>query len=154
MFHLFEHEAELLPELNRLPLYARMKLDIAGIKVSLNHWLGFALEERRVICHLPIESGDELMTFVQYINFLCKSHNGCAAQTLPPLSPTLWNTPHPIPNPVLDVSRESGRAIELDEWARWQSYERYALYKTAASKNEPEKFFAVLAELRRREDEG
>lgn len=130
-----------------------MKLDIAGIKLSLNQWLAFALEERRVICHLPIENDEERMAFVEYMNVLCKTHHGSAARTLPPLSPALWNTPRHIAQPVFDVSRESGQAIGLDEWTGWQFHERYALYETAVSKNEPEKFFAVLAELRQRKTE-
>lgn len=148
MFHRFQFEAGFCASLNQLPLYARMKLDIAGIKLSLNQWLAFALEERKVICHLPIENDEELMAFLEYVNFLCKTHHDSAAQTLPPMTPALWNTPRQIPQPVLDLSRESGQALSLDEWAGWQFHERYALYKTAVSKNEPEKFFAVLIELR------
>lgn len=56
MFHHFQYEAGFCTDPNRLPLYARMKLDIAGIKLSLNQWLAFALEERRVIGGLPIEN--------------------------------------------------------------------------------------------------
>jgi hypothetical protein len=150
MFYRFQYEAEFYAELNRLPLCARMKLDIAGIKLSLHQWLAFALEERKVICHLPIDSDEELMVFVEYMNFLCKKHHGSAAQTLPPMNPALWSTPDLIPEPVLYLSRESGRAMGLNEWTRWQFHERYALYKTAVSKNEREKFFAVLQELRQR----
>jgi hypothetical protein len=152
MFHRFQHEAEFYPELNRLPLHTRMKLDIAGLKISLKEWLAFAREERRAICYLPVESEEELAAFIDYVNFLCKRYQGSAAPTLPPLSPTLWNTPHQIPKPVREVSRASERAIDLNEWTRLQPHERYALFKTALSKNEPEKFLAVLTELRQREN--
>lgn len=152
MFHHFQHEAEFRAELKRLPLHTRMKLDIAGLKVSLNQWLAFAPEERRAVCHLPIDSDEELAAFMDYVNFLCNRYQGSAAQTLPPLSPHLWNTQHEVPKPVLDLSRETERAIGLNDWTRWQPHERYALFKTAMSKNEPEKFFGVLRELRQREN--
>jgi len=152
MFHLFQHEAEFHAHLQRLPLHTRMKLDIAGLKLSLNQWLAFALEERRGICHLPVESDEELAAFTAYIDFLCKRYQGSAAQTLAPLSPSLWNSITEVPKTVLEISRETGRAIDLSEWTGWQSHERYALFKTALSKNEPEKFFAVLRELRQREN--
>jgi hypothetical protein len=42
--------------------------------------------------------------------------------------------------------------VTPSEWARWRFHERYALYKTAVSKNEPEKFSAVLDELRRKNE--
>jgi hypothetical protein len=150
MFHRFQYESEFYPELNRLPLHVRMKLDIAGIKLSLTHWLAFSLEERRVICHLPVESEEELQAFVGYMNFLCQRYNGSAAQRLPPMSPTLWNSELQIPQPVVEKSRDSGRTITLEEWMDWQSHERYALYKTAVSTSEPENFCAVLTELRQR----
>jgi hypothetical protein len=150
MFHRFQYESEFYPELNRLPLHVRMKLDIAGIKLSLTNWLVFGLEERRVICHLPVESEEELQAFVGYMNFLCQRYHGSAAQRLPPMSPTLWNTQRRVPEPVVEKSQEDGRAISVEEWMGWQFHERYALYKTAISKNEPEKFRAVLAELRQR----
>jgi hypothetical protein len=153
MFHRFEYEKEFYPELSRLPLYARMKLDLAGIKLSLQQWLAFPFEERRVICHLPVDSDEERQNFVEYINFLCHNHLGSPVRMLPPMNPALWNSPQEIPDPVLESSKEGAPAITLAEWTRWQFHERYALYKTAVSKNEPEKFLAVLLELRQRKPE-
>ena len=153
MFHRFQHQTEVHPELNQLPLYARMKLDMAGIKVSLKQWLAFALEERRVICHLPVESEEELKVFSEYVNFLCRNRTGSAAQRLPPVNPALWNTPGRIPQAVIETSRARGRAITREEWARWAFHERYALYKAANSNHEPEKFSALLLQLRQRKTE-
>ena len=151
MFHRFQYEAEFYPELSRLPLHVRMKLDLTGIKLSLKQWLAFSFEERKVVCHLPVESEEELDAFVTYMNSLCRRYHDSAAQTFPPVTPALWDTPGHIPEPVVKNSRNSGQAITLEEWTHWQFHQRYALYKTAVSKNEPEKFLAVLAELRQRE---
>jgi hypothetical protein len=148
MFHRFQYEAEFYSQLDRLPLHARMKLDLTGIKLSLNQWLAFSLAERKAICHLPIESEEELQVFIEYMNFLCLKYNGGPAEVVPPMSPAPWDTAGQIPPLVVEKSREDGQGITLEEWARWRFYERYALYKTAVSKSEPEKFFAVLKELR------
>jgi len=151
MFHRFEYEAEFYPELNRLPLHVRLKLDLTGIKLSLKQWLAFSFEERKVVCHLPVERDEELQAFVAYMNSLCRRYHGSAAQTFPPVTPALWDTPGHIPEPVVENSRNSGPAITLEEWTHWQFHQRYALYKSALSENEPEKFLAVLAELRQGE---
>ncbi len=153
MFHCFQSEAEFARDLNQLPLYLRMKLDLTGVKLSLKQWLAFAFEERRILCHLPIDNDEELVAFVEYLSFLCNHYHASAAQRFLPLSPALWNTAHLIPEPALELSRKTGQAIVLDEWRHWQFHERYALYKTAGSKNEPEKFFAILSELRQRRTE-
>jgi len=151
MFHRFQYEAEFYPELSRLPLHVRMKLDLTGIKLSLKQWLAFSFEERKVVCHLPFEREEELQAFVAYMNSLCRRYQSSAAQTFPPVNPALWDTPGHIPKPVVQNSRNSGQAITLEEWTHWQFHQRYALYKTALSENEPEKFLAVLAELRQGE---
>jgi hypothetical protein len=148
MFYRFEYEAASDTDLDRLPLFTRMKLDLAGIKLTLRQWQAFAIEERRVLCHLGIDNEEELATFADYVSYLCGSHHLGPAERLPPVNPALWNSA--LPGPVRQASRQTGQPIEADEWMHWRSHERYALYKTAVSKNEPEKFAAVLTELRSR----
>jgi hypothetical protein len=152
MFHRFEYEAEFYPTLSRLPLSVRMKLDLTGIKLSLKDWLAFNLEERQVICHLPVGNAEEQHAFTAYVDFLRRKYHGSPAERLPPMSDSLWHTPHRVPEPVLAKSNAKGKAVTLQEWSRWKFHERYALYKTAISKSEPEKFYAVLNELRERLD--
>jgi hypothetical protein len=150
MFHRFECEAEFYPTLCRLPLYVRMKLDITGIKLSLKDWLAFKLEERQVVCHLPVENAEEQHAFTAYVDFLRRNYHGSPAERLPPVNDSLWNTRNRVPEPVLDKSNVNGKAVTLQEWTRWKFHERYALYKTAISRSEPDQFYAVLNELRGR----
>jgi len=148
MFYGFRYEEEFLPTLSRLPLHVRMKLDITGIKLSLNDWLGFDMEERRVLCHLPIDDEEEKRVFSAYINFLCKKYRGTPVKTVPPVSEAAWNDRSHVPPEVVERTAAEGKTVTPDQWQAWDVYQRYALYKTAVSKNEPEKFFAVLNELR------
>ena len=150
MFHRFQYEKAFYPNLDRLPLHVRMKLDLTGIKLSLKQWLAFHIEERIAICHLPIEQEDERQVFKDYLNFLLRQYCGVLAQELPPMEP-LWEFSDQVPAAVLERSGDNGNAVTLGEWIKWASHQRYALYKTAVSKSEPEKFFAVLDELRKAE---
>jgi len=63
MFHHFRYEAEYYPTLSRLPLDVRMKLDVTGLKISLDDWLSFSFAERTVLCHLPCASDEEKSAF-------------------------------------------------------------------------------------------
>lgn len=150
MFYRFQYEAEFYPTLSRVLLHVRMKLDLTGIKLSLKDWLAFSMEERMVLCHLPVESDEEKQAFSGYLNFLRQKYRGVPAEMAPPVSASLWDSASEIPAPVMERSAAHGAAITLQEWNGWQSHHRYALYKTAVSKNEPEKFDAVLKELRER----
>src|SRR5437763_448159 len=66
MFHRFRYEAEYYPNLSRLPIDVRMKLDVTGIKISLNDWLSFSFAERTVLCHLPCSSEEEKAVFTPH----------------------------------------------------------------------------------------
>jgi len=147
MFYRYDYEAEYYVNLSRLPLDLRRKLDHIGVKLSLRSWLAFSIEERIVLCHLSCDSLEESGVFTAYLEFLCRRHNAAPIETTEPLADSLWE-PSAVPSPVAEKSAVLGYAITLDQWRVWQAHERYALYKTATSKSQPEAFERVLQQLR------
>jgi hypothetical protein len=148
MFHRYHYESDVYPSLSRIPLHVRMKLDLTGIKISLKLWLQFSIQERAVLCHLPVETEEEKRAFSAYVDFLSRRYSGESVATTVALSSSLWDTSNQVPAAVLDRSAGSTRAISVEEWVRWKSHQRYALYKTAVSKSDLQQFFDVLKELR------
>lgn len=151
MFYRFRYESEFYPTLSRVPLHVRMKLDLTGVKISLGDWLSFSFEERTVLCHLPVQAKEEQQAFVNYLHFLSQKHRGAPAAMTQAMSISLWDNPNQVAEPVAQRSGERGQSVTSEEWKRWKSHQRYALYKTAVSKSDPEQFFAVLAEIRENE---
>ena len=147
MFHRFRYEAEFYPSLSRVPLHVRMKLDLAGMKISLKDWLACSFAERSVLCHLPIESADEKLVFIAYLDFLSRRYKGQPAELTEAMDGTLW-TSSAVPAAVAQKSASCFNTVALEEWRRWQPHQRYALYKTALSRSQPEAFAQVLDELR------
>lgn len=147
MFHQYRYEAEFYPALSRLPLDVRRKLDVTGIRISLKDWLAFGLEERRVLCHLPCDTAEEQQVFAEFLDFLSQTHRGLAVERLAALSASLWGASK-IPEPVAQKSAALKASVGVDEWRQWPAHDRYALYKTAASKAQPEAFEQVLQQLR------
>lgn len=147
MFHRFRYEAEFYPLLNRVPLHVRMKLDLTGLKVSLKDWLACSLEERAALCHLPIESEEERHAFSAYVDFLCRKVRGHPVGPAERLDSELWRTGE-IPAEVAQKSAACFNTITICEWQSWEPHQRYALYKTAVSKGQPEAFADILDELR------
>ena len=76
MFYRFRCESEFYPALSRVPLHARMKLDLAGVKLSLKDWLAFSFEERTVLCHFPVDAEEEMRVFIAYLEFLSEKYLG------------------------------------------------------------------------------
>jgi hypothetical protein len=152
MFHHYRHESDIYPSLSRIPLHVRMKLDVTGIKISLKDWLAFSIDERTVLCHLPVETEEEKQVFSSYLDFLSRRYRGAPAATTAALSSSIWEIAHQVPIPVAGKSASQIPPITIEEWRHWQSHQRYALYKTALSQSDPEQFFAVLKEFREFKD--
>ena len=146
MFHRYDYEAEFYPNLSRLPLDLRRKLDITGIKLALKDWLAFSLEERSVLCQLPCESDEECQVLVNYLDFLSRKYRGEPIGMIEPLDRSQWSASS-VPQAVSEKSAKLARAVTIDQWRQWQSHHRYALYKTAVSKNQAEAFEQVLSQL-------
>ena len=152
MFHRYQYESETYPSLSRIPLHVRLKLDVTGIKISLKDWLAFSIEERTVLCHLPVETEEEKQAFASYLDFLSRRYRGEPVATTAAMSSSLWDSAHRVPEPVAGKSAPQIPPVTVEEWRRWKSHQRYALYKTALSQSDPEQFFAVLKEFRELKD--
>lgn len=148
MFYRYRFESEIYPQLSRIPLHVRMKLDLTGVRISLKNWLAFSLEERGVLCHLPVETEEEKKIFSFYLDFLLSRYFGEKVAPVPRITDPPWEDPSHIPDSVLTMSEETGQAVTPEEWSQWNLRERYALFKLSISKNEPEQFFEVLREFR------
>ncbi len=146
MFHRYQYEADFYPTLSRLPLDLRRKLDVTGIKLSLKDWQAYSFEERTVLCHLPCETDEEAQALSNYIEFLSRRYNGTPIEKTEPLNAALWQ-PSAVPEAVIKRSVALHHAVTLDRWRLWPSHDRYALYKTAVSKSQPEAFEQVLDQV-------
>lgn len=147
MFYRFTYESEFYPTLSRVPMSVRMKMDLTGVKISLDVWLAFSIEERTVLCHFPVDTGEEKQVFIAYLDFLSRKYCGAPLDLTQALDSSLWDNLDNVPPAVIDKSTPQGRAVTREEWTRWKSHERYALYKTAIAKRDTEAFFALLDEL-------
>ena len=148
MFYRFRFESEIYPTLSRVPLHVRMKLDLTGGKISLKSWLGFSMEERTAVCHLPVETDEERKAFCSYLDSLSRRYFGEEAALVAPAANPPWEDRSRIPDPVQARGQEAERPVTLEEWSQWHPCRRYALLKLSVSKNEPEQFFAALQEFR------
>jgi hypothetical protein len=145
MFYHFEFESEFYPTLERIPFHVRMKLDTTGVKLSLDTWRAFSLEERRVLCHLPTETEEERSVFISYMAWLSRTRANAEIERTPVLDSSSWGA-DTVPEAV---ERRGKGGVTASEWNRWAEHERYALYKTAMSRD-PELFEQALSELKKR----
>jgi hypothetical protein len=147
MYKPFAFEGEVHQSLSCVPLTVRRKLDVAGLKISLDGWQTLTREERLALCHLPVDSDAEVAVYHEVMRGFCARHD----VPLKPLTDVqvhgrTWNTDE-IPPPVLGRLREVGRDLPVAAWRVLDEESRYALLKLADPKQAVAKFQAALSEL-------
>jgi hypothetical protein len=147
MYKPFAFEGEVHQSLSCVPLTVRRKLDVAGLKISLDGWTTLTREERLALCHLPVDSEAEVTVYQEVMRGFCARH----AVPLKPLTEVRdhgrsWNADD-IPPPVVARLREVGRDLPVAAWRALDEESRYALLKLADPKQAAAKFQAALAEL-------
>ena len=60
MIRKFKFEDEMHESLQCVPMAVRRKLDRVGLKIGLEQWKSLDRGERLAICHLPVDSAEEL----------------------------------------------------------------------------------------------
>ena len=148
MFYRYNFESEIYPALSLIPLHVRMKLDITGIKTSLKTWLVFSMEERWVLCHLPVETEEEKENCSFFLAFLTRRYVGEDPSRVQAVTEPPWEDSGQVPDSVRAKGDGIDRPVTLEEWSRWNTCQRFALFKLSVSKNEPEKFYQALQEFR------
>ena len=147
MYKRFEFEGDIHSSLECVPLTVRRKLDLAGIKISLDGWQRFPREERLCLCHLPVESPLEIDVYREVLLAFCEKR-GAATKPLhdPAVDSRLWNSAT-LPPAVRERTEALRASLDDVGWSELDEESRYALLKLADPKRNPEKIEAALVEL-------
>lgn len=145
MYRRFAFEGEVHTTLDCVPLTVRRKLDLSGLKISLAGWQALPRAQRLALCHLPVETEEEVAVYAEVLR-------GFAAQAGVPLAP--------LPEGPADRAAWSAAAARAraaarlgadapgeEAIARLDEEERYAVCKLSEPKREVDKLLVLLGEL-------
>ena len=76
MIRKFKFEDEMHESLQCVPMAVRRKLDRVGLKIGLEQWKSLDHGERLAICHLPVDSSEELNALGVFIREAMKRRLG------------------------------------------------------------------------------
>jgi hypothetical protein len=147
MYKRFVFEGEVHQLLDCVPLTVRRKLDLAALKISLEGWQALSRSERQALCHLPVETAEEISVYREVLEGFC-------AKAKVPLKPLVdpdaearaWNIPS-VPERVKGRAQALQARLDDRVWASLDEESRYALLKLSDPKRNPEKLKAALIEL-------
>jgi hypothetical protein len=147
MLRRFKFEDEVHQSLSCVPMAVRRKLDMAGIKISLEQWQALGRGERLAICHLPTATDEECDAMKVFIEEAVNQRCGSATK---PVSDELRRAARPPtapPEALVANAMAEGVKLSQPAWERLDADERYALIKLGGGDKHSHNFGAALREL-------
>ena len=147
MIRKFKFETEICESLNCLPVAARRKLDVVGIKFHPAQREQLARRERLMICHAPADSEEEQRALRILIEEVALSRTGARAKILPDEARRSANPPDHPPRVLARHARASGLVLDDTAWAALDDDQRYALIKLGELENPSHNLKLALQEF-------
>lgn len=147
MSHFFHFEADFVESIRCIPMQVRMKLDTCGIKLKLNHWNQFTLQEREALVEIPCTTADEIETYRQYLQNLVIEHTGSPASELSIEPEPAWMDSTTIPASIQEKAQELAVSITVQQWGTLSPAQRFALIKLSRPSHENHNFLPALKEF-------
>jgi hypothetical protein len=147
MTRFFKFEADFVESLHCIPMQVRLKLDTCGIKLKLHQWNRFNKEDRESLIQNPCQSPEEITQYRQFLQGLVLDRTGEAAKDLAVDDNPPWMNEAEIPDGVQEKAQQFGITLSLEQWAKLEPIERFALIKLSRSSHENANFLPALKEL-------
>jgi hypothetical protein len=136
---LFSFERDLYAALDLMPLDVRRKLDLAGLKLSLEGWRALPIADRRAL----VEAADD--AFAPALR-AAAARAGAALAPLPAVGAPPWRAPA-VPPSLQKKLAELGAALSDTAWAALPDGARYVLHKLSEKPHDDGRLRAALEEL-------
>ena len=144
--HCFSFEQDFVGGWRCIPLCLRRKLDLAGIKLKLGHWIELDQGERQRLVDWPDDPAS-LEAMAQHIRQLTTPMADGMARDLAPARGEPWQSCGDLPADLAASSRELGQPLSPEQWARCTELERFALAKLARPGHDHHNLRAALLEV-------
>jgi hypothetical protein len=141
----FSFEREVLASLDLLPLTVRRKLDLAGLKLSLESWQALPLGDRQALVDVEVEAEASVRAFERLV-VEAAERAGVALTKLaaPPQHP--WRAPS-APDTLRAKLATLGATLDDATWASLDDDARFALVHFAKDARREDRLRAALVEL-------
>jgi len=145
---LFDFESDFAHTLHCIPMIARRKLDLCGIKLTLRQWNRFSHSDRQSLLDMPGDTGGEQAAYRAHTLTLIATRSDEPARDLPMENHDGWKRSDAMPDEVASQAAADGvPPPSAAQWATLSELQRFALIKLARSKHENENFVPAMKEF-------
>ncbi len=147
MSQFFKFEAEFVSSLRCIPMQVRYKLDTCAIKLKLQHWYSFSLEQRQQLIDLPCDTKPEIEAYRETLRSLVFANFQVHPQDLPMPEQPDWMQLDPLPTSLWEHLQSLNLEITLQQWQSLHPLQRFVLLKLSTSNHEHSNFLPALKEF-------
>ncbi|MCT0214540.1 nitrate reductase associated protein [Synechococcus sp. CS-1324] len=145
--HCFGFEADFVGELRCIPMAVRRKLDLAGVKLRLNHWQGLSVAERERLLGWPDQPAAIAALGHWLIERTAAMPQG-QASLLEPARATSWQQGDQVPTVLADSCEQLAlMPVSAEAWAALDELQRFALIKLSHPGHEHRNLPGALREF-------
>jgi hypothetical protein len=142
----FAFEADFASNLRCIPMAVRRKLDLAGVKLKLSHWLALPEPERQTL----VEWHDDPGAIADLRRHLLARTAALADGPARPLNPAdgePWQQGMGVPEAVLAACAPLDLKVDDADWAGLDELQRFVLVKLSQPGHEHRNLAAAVAEF-------
>jgi hypothetical protein len=143
----FQFEQDFVESLRCIPMRVRMKLDTCGVKLKLDHWNRFSLEERQFLVDTPCATDAETAQYREQLQAMVIAHMGKPASILEIPAAPPWLDAGQIPAEVIHQATQVGLTLDLAQWEALEPDQRFALIKLSRPSHENRNFKPAMVEF-------
>jgi hypothetical protein len=147
MPRIFSFERELYATLSLMPLSVRRKLDLAGLKLSLEGWQSLSGADRRALAEAEVEDDASVAAFTTALREAA-ARAGATLQPLPQSAAPPWRS-RSVPPALAARVVEMGVSLPSAVWSGLDDDARFALVHLGAKRSDEHgaRLLSALQEL-------
>lgn len=131
-----------------IPMIVRFKLDAAGIKLKLDQWSKFSVDERIELARKSCDNEKEAEEYNHFLGGLIKKYTNREATLLAIDKNPAWADKNSVPAVLEKKLKEHGWHISEERWKNLSNLQRFALIKLCREGHENKNFPKAVREFR------
>ena len=142
----FHFEADFTANLRCIPMAVRRKLDLAGVKLKLQHWSELGETERAELLAWPDDPA-AIEALRQHLQARTSALSAGQAKDLPRPSGEAWQQADQLPEVLAASCTQLGLGVRASGWAELSELQRFTLVKLSHPGHEHRNLPRALAEF-------
>ena len=130
-----------------IPMIVRFKMDAVGIKLPLEVWCKFSVEDRKILAVQQCTTTIEKSGYHYYLNGLINIYTGTDAKELKINPAPLWADLENMPEALQQKAAEFNWFISINKWKQLTNLQRFALLKLFSPGHENKNFPKAMKEF-------